>query len=293
MITRIPTLLLFLALPAAPAPPAHITVAGHDVAVWKPEVKAPSAGYPVVVFSHGFTGCNTQSAFLMDALAHAGYLVVAPNHDDARCGSAAMGERSSGKFPRPDVPFQNPERWSDATYQDRRKDIESLLDALLSGTVLQGTHVDAKRIGIAGHSLGGYTALGVAGAWQSWKDQRIKAVLALSPYCTPYLRKGGLGQMNVPVMYQGGTRDFGITPSVKRPQGAYDRSSPPKYFIEFEGAGHLAWTNLNKTFQETISNYSIAFFDHFLRGKTNPDPLAPLIRKPFPKHVIDLRVADQ
>ncbi len=37
-----------------------------------------------------------------------------------------------------------------------------------------------------------------------------------------------LNQMNIPVMYQGGSIDFGITPIVRRPMGAYDRSSHPE-----------------------------------------------------------------
>jgi predicted dienelactone hydrolase len=295
-ILRLPGIFIFCLLLFLPAPPAfaltHVTVAGRDVAVWKPEAAAPSTGYPVVVFSHGFGGCNTQSTFLMEALARAGYLVLAPNHEDARCGSARTGENST-RFAggRPEQPFQKPEQWSDATYEKRANDIRSLLDALPGGKLLQDVAVDLKRIGIAGHSLGGYTALGMAGAWLSWKDPRIKTVLALSAFCTPYIQKGDLGHMNVPVMFQGGTLDLGVTPSIRRPHGAYDLSSAPKYYVEFSGAGHLAWTNLNKTYQNIISDYSVAFFDHFLKGKTNPDPLAPLTGKPLPKQVSHLNVA--
>jgi len=63
----------------------HITVVGRDVAVWRPSGTAPANGHPLILFSHGFGGCNTQSVFLMQALAKAGYLVLAPNHRDARC----------------------------------------------------------------------------------------------------------------------------------------------------------------------------------------------------------------
>src|SRR5271154_6050647 len=73
----------------------HLRVAGRDVALWKPGTAAPAAGYPLVVFSHGYGGCNTQSVFLMEALAKAGYLVLAPNHADAHCGSARR-DRSGG-----------------------------------------------------------------------------------------------------------------------------------------------------------------------------------------------------
>ncbi|HET7872721.1 MAG TPA: hypothetical protein VFL42_09435, partial [Terriglobales bacterium] len=155
---------------------------------------------------------------------------------------------------------------------------EALLDAMLKEKTFAGVTVDAARIGIAGHSLGGYTALGLGGGWHAWKDQRIKAVLALSPHCSPFVNKGDLGRMNVPVMYQGGTRDMGETPVVRRPDGAYDKTSAPKYYVEFEAAGHFAWTNLNKYYQEPISSYSLAFFDRYLKGESGR--LAELMASP-------------
>ncbi|MGD0509843.1 MAG: hypothetical protein ABSA27_18745, partial [Terriglobales bacterium] len=107
----------------------HVSVAGRDVALWKPGGAAPANGYPVVVFSHGYTGCNTQSAFLMQALARAGYLVVAPNHKDAGCGTAWRPGKLLAE--RPQEPFRDAAEWSDATYKDRDADIESVLDAVL------------------------------------------------------------------------------------------------------------------------------------------------------------------
>ncbi|HWC16465.1 MAG TPA: hypothetical protein VG498_05600 [Terriglobales bacterium] len=151
--------------------------------------------------------------------------------------------------------------------------------SVLRSNSFDGVKIDAQRVGIAGHSLGGYTALGMAGAWPSWKDKRIKAVAALSPFSSPYVDNGDLEHMNVPVMYQGGTRDFGVTPTVRRQNGAYERSSPPKYYIEFEGAGHFAWTNLNKKYQNLIDTYTVAFFDRYLKGKTDPNPLPALVAK--------------
>lgn len=86
-------LLLFLAAPALSAQNvSQIKLAGRDVALWKPSGPAPETGYPIIVFSHGFGGCNTQSTFLMEALAQAGYLVLAPNHKDARRRNALQGE---------------------------------------------------------------------------------------------------------------------------------------------------------------------------------------------------------
>jgi len=272
---RIPLFLALLAmLLGATSDAEHIQIGGRDVAIWKPSGPAPAEGYPIILFSHGFGGCNTQTTFLMDAFAQAGYLVVAPNHQDARCGSARHANRGAGfrsaRGNRPEEPFQKPAEWSDATYRDREADIKAILDEIAAAKSFHGVPVDANRIGISGHSLGGYTALGVAGAWPSWKDPRIKAVLALSPFSTPYVQQGDLGHMNVPVMYQGGTLDLGVTPTVRKSQGAYNRSSAPKYYIEFGGAGHFAWTDLNHRYCDVIDAYSLAFFDEYLRGKSEP-----------------------
>jgi predicted dienelactone hydrolase len=137
--------------------------------------------------------------------------------------------------------------------------------------------------------------LGVAGAWPSWKDNRIKAVLAMSPFCSPFVDHGDLAAMRVPVMYQGGTRDLGVTPTVKRLNGAYDHSSSPKYYVEFDGAGHLAWTNMKTGYQEMINNYSVAFFNHYLKasdGNTRDD-LKMLTANPAPKGISYLKVDEK
>jgi predicted dienelactone hydrolase len=253
---------------------------GLTFEVWTPPSFARTdARFPLIVFSHGFGGCARQSTFLMQALADDGYLVVAPNHADARCNRAGLRERF-----RPEEPFRNADAWSDQTYRDRRDDVENLITFVLNHEPY-ASHIDRSRIGLAGHSLGGYTVLGLAGAWPSWKDARVKAVLALSPYATPYLAHGTLGAMLVPVMYQGGTLDLGITPAVAKEGGVYDRSSAPKYFVEFERAGHLAWTNLNPTFQREIDSYALAFFNKYLKGERTRLDAAP------PQDLADYRAA--
>jgi predicted dienelactone hydrolase len=273
---------------------AEINIAGRRVAMWKPEGAAPPDGYPLILFSHGFTGCGTQSVFLTEALAQAGYLVLAPNHHDAGCGTSLGHEGvlfAKLAITRPEEPFRRPGAWSEETYRDRGADLEAILDTILKDKSFQGVPIDPSRIGVAGHSLGGYTVLGIAGGWPSWKDRRVKAVLALSPYCAPFIKKGNLGHLDVPVMFQGGTLDIGVTPSVRRRGGAYDLTSAPKYYLELAGAGHFAWTNLNKSYHSLINDYAVAFFDRYLKGIISPDPLARLLDRPWPKHVHDLKYA--
>jgi predicted dienelactone hydrolase len=236
-----------------------VKLAGLNAVVWiSPE--APPGKLPVIVFSHGFHGCATQSKFLMRAFAQAGYFVVAPNHHDATCegGSASWFAKSV-------IPFQDAAQWDDTSYRDRRDDIAHLIDALPADERFRD-RVDMTRLGLAGHSLGGYTVLGLAGAWPSWKLKGVKAVLALSPYTQPYGVHDTLGGLAAPVMYQGGTLDFGITPELHKSMGSYDRSPAPKYYVEFEGAGHFAWTDLRSTFHESVDAYSVAFMDRYVKG---------------------------
>lgn len=233
-----------------PAPRA--TIAGLEVAYWLP-AHMPA---PLILFSHGFGGCSTQSKFLTKALADAGYVVVAPNHKDASC---RQGERQ-----KPTLPFREPEAWTQETYYDRGEDIRHLLDGLKQDKTWNA-RIDWAKIGLAGHSLGGYTMLGVAGGWPKWKMGGISAVLAVSPFATPYIEKKMLKDIHVPVMYQGGTRDFGVTPHLREKGGAYDQT-PTAWYVEFEGAGHYAWTDLQTDHQRLIDAYSIAFFNHTLKG---------------------------
>jgi predicted dienelactone hydrolase len=102
----------------------RLSIAGLDVMFWQPDDAMPAA-LPIVVFSHGFHGCATQSRFLMTALASAGYLVFAPNHRDATCngGSARWSDR-------PEQRFVKPETWDETSFRDRADDIIHLVEAL-------------------------------------------------------------------------------------------------------------------------------------------------------------------
>lgn len=236
-----------------------MTLGGRDVSVWMPAAPGPA---PLVLFSHGFKGCPTQVTFLTQALADDGFVVMAPKHADASCGNDSKIE--------PEESFRDPSSWTDATYLDRRDDMVAVLDALRNDAGLK-VRIDFGRIGLMGHSLGGYTVLGLGGGWPSWRLNGVGAILALSPVCQPFLKSGALNALAAPVSYQGGTRDLGITPSVKRPGGCYDKSAKPTQFVEFEGAGHAAWTDRPSPASENIAFYALAFFDANLRGQSAAD----------------------
>ncbi len=232
----------------------------RGVMIWEPEHIEKKA--PIIIFSHAFGGCAMQSRFLTEMLTAQGYWVVAPNHKDNRCLN--NGKVPPVKFPEPS--FNKPEDWNDKTYRDRAEDIQAVLAALKQQPEMK-EKIDFDRLGLAGHSLGGYTVLGLGGAWPSWKMVGIKAILTLSPFSQPYNIHHTLGGLSAPVMYQGGIADVGTTPFLRIPGGSYATSPAPKYFVEFRGAGHFAWGDMRKTFHPSINAYALAFFDHYVKGK--------------------------
>lgn len=227
--------------------------------------------HPLLLFSHGYLGAGDQSIFLTESLARAGYVVAALDHVDASRGGG------SREIP----PFLNPESWDEQRHRDRAEDLRFLIDALLARAARKGDrlhgHIDAQAIGGIGHSLGGYTLLGMAGAWPPWRDERLRAFALLSPYASPYVLRKRL-DVRAPVMLQGGTFDFGITPELP---GLYALLRSPKYFLVLRGENHFGWTNfacLGRTTHacsstgnpEQMVDYAIAFFDRHLRGQRAP-----------------------
>ncbi len=251
-------------------------IGGSRVSVWRPSSSA-SGPAPLVVFSHGFHGASTQSSFLMRALAADGYLVIAPNHRDAIAGGLAR------LLEPPEAGFGRPFTWSESTYRDRADDIRSLVEALKADERWSAT-IDWSRVALVGHSLGGYTVIGLAGGWPAWKLTDVKAVVALSPYAAPFVEHRTLGGLGVPVMYQGGTEDIGISPGLRRPGGAYDATSAPACYVEFQDAGHMDWTDLIPRHQASIEYYCLAFLDSHLKRDWGADPTRRL------GDVADLRV---
>lgn len=264
---------------AAPVQKTLTTDSGLTYSAWLPKDFARHHhDVPLIVFSHGFGGCAQQSRTLTQALATAGYAVLAPNHKDKGCEryttglAAGLWKMMTGRGP--DKSFGDDTSWDASTEISRRDDMEALLDFALTHAPYKEA-IDPLRVGAMGHSLGGYAVLGLAGAWPQWRDGRIKAVLALAPFSTPFVDKGTLGKITIPVMYMGGTRDRLIAPdTVAR---SYAMTAPPKYLVMLQGGGHFAFTELSRSYQATIATYAIGFFDRSLRSKPVPQLDRPAI----------------
>ncbi|GLK71613.1 alpha/beta hydrolase [Ancylobacter dichloromethanicus] len=102
----------------------------------------PAAGrHRLVVLSHGYGGHVGNQGWLAAALVQRGYVVAAVNHP---------GTTSRNR---------NPE--IGAQLWERPHDLSRLIDHVTRDPALG---VDADKVGIIGHSLGGWTALAMAGA---------------------------------------------------------------------------------------------------------------------------------
>jgi len=243
-----------------------VDLGGFAAVLWFDPVR--TGPQPVVVFSHGMYMCPTQSRYLMRALAEDGYFVVAPRHADSNCQFSLPAISRFG--------FKPSLMWSETDYRDRAEDIREII-AALGVDHRYASRADLSRLALAGHSLGGYTVLGLGGAWPSWKLAGVRAILALTPYSLPFQRSGGLRHLTAPVMYQAGSLDPVFTLPIELAGGAYDQSPAPKYLVEVDGAAHLAWTDLGISGRDAIVGYAIAFLDRYVKGDATA---APALKRP-------------
>ncbi|XOK10836.1 alpha/beta hydrolase family protein [Agrobacterium tumefaciens] len=139
------TLAVSLWYPAAPSGKSEIV--GENAAFYGLEVQ-PGASFlkdsrPLVLLSHGFGGSWRDLNWIAGELVREGYVVAAPDH-----GGESFTEENATEI----VPL-----W------ERPRDISRTLTALLGDERFAG-RIDGTRIVVIGHSLGGWTAMELAGA---------------------------------------------------------------------------------------------------------------------------------
>jgi predicted dienelactone hydrolase len=247
-------LFLLATMPGQAASEEATRIGGIDVVVWTPST-GEQLNLPVLVFSHALYLCPTQSRYLTRALADAGYLVIAPRHGDSSCTYSIWPSLSRWSA-KPSL------MWTEDDYRDRADDIRKVVDALARDARYRDA-ADLGRLALAGHSLGGYTVLGLGGAWPSWRLPGVRAIMALTPYSLPFQHSDGLSRLSVPTMYQVGTLDPVFTLPIE--QFGYARTPSPKYLVEISWANHLAWTDLGMSGRDAIVDYAIAFLDHYVK----------------------------
>ena len=239
--------------------------------------------YPVVIYSHGWTGFRTIAVNQMESLASNGYIVVAIDHT---YGAVAT------RFPDGEVvgydPDALPPEGSDTrmTAADQligvfSDDIVTVFDALDLGVegpfAFVSRAVDLGRIGVFGHSAGGGAAVRVC-----LFDDRCMAVLGFDPWVEPLPTRVLQEIATRPALFMrsdewSGTHNDAIL------RGVAGRSEAVTYWVNVDGTGHndFILTPLLSPLASQlglkgpisagriipiIDNYLVGFFDVFLLG---------------------------
>lgn len=168
--------------------------------------------YPIVVFVHGTAGFRTQSLTFMTHWASRGFVVIAADHPgitlDAILGGGGGAADQAG---------------------DARK-IVAALATPSDGLAFLASHVDPKRVALAGHSAGG-------GAVASLAD--VPGARVIMPMAA---RGVNAGPSVKSTLVLGGKTD-GIA-LYSRVQDGYDASPVKKRLVGLANAGHLAFSDL-------------------------------------------------
>jgi predicted dienelactone hydrolase len=123
---------------------------------------------PLLIYSHPSGGGRRAATFLTTHLASHGYLVAALDHSEMIAPDLARRDGETAG--------QKEARWK-ALMESRISDVRFLLDRLIERAAGDAAPaLDANRVGIAGHSLGGWTALASVDV-----EPRIRSVVALAP----------------------------------------------------------------------------------------------------------------
>jgi predicted dienelactone hydrolase len=246
--------------------------------------------YPVIVFSHGAGGSDTCCESLTRHWATYGYITLQPIHDDSIAQRRSSGDENA-QFPQAvREALKNPALWV-----SRPRDISFLLDsfAILQKRVagLNGK-IDTSHIGVAGHSMGAYTAEAIAGALvdlpdhpgQNFADPRAKAILSLSPQGSGQfgLTAHSFSNIFLPFMGITGSLDnLGPLANAAWHKIPFERSQPgDKYEVFINGASHMSFitaetVNAARSSQAAAilgytNSASLAFWDAYLKD----DPAA-------------------
>ena len=222
---------------------------------------------PLVVISHGFGASRENLGYLARHLASYGVSVAAIEHPGSNMSAINQGANAADL-----KKLINPQE-----FINRPKDISFLLNELAKLNKqpgrLQGK-LNTQQVNVIGHSLGGYTALAVAGgeiniqqlrrfcqkslnmasAPGDWlqcaaatlpekklqlQDPRIKSAIALNPMIGKLFGERGLSKINKPVLILTGTDDS-LTPALTHQIQPFNQLGRDKYLLTAIGGTHLS-----------------------------------------------------
>ncbi len=234
---------------------------------------------PLIVLSHGFAADRRFMAYLGEHLASYGFTVVALEHPGSNID--LLAKISLNREPGEVLPAQE--------FIDRPLDIQFLLNEIerrKPNWPHVGRLFNTDQVVVVGHSLGGYTALTLAGAeldlpalrafcqrsspigrspadWLqcsaaelphttlNFRDRRVVQAVALNPVIGHLFGTEGIGKVMAPVMMFSHNRDA-VAPILEHQLQPFRELTVEKSLIAILGATHMSITD------ESNSNSTMA-----------------------------------
>ncbi len=206
--------------------------------VWLPD--APGR-WPLVVFAHGFEVGPAPYEALLEAWAAHGYVVAAP------------------EFPLTDAAVAGP-YLDESDIDHQPADVRFVTDSLVAAGGPLASHIDPRRVAVAGHSDGAETALAASIAPAPAGEPAYRAVIAMSVQPLP----GVASTANPPILVTQGDADT-INPPAYGYQ-TWDRAAAPRYLLILHGGGHLPPLEAGSRWLAGVEATTESFLDCYVAG---------------------------
>lgn len=216
---------------------------------------------PVIVISHGLASDRSRFSAIAKHLSSYGFAVVVPQHpgsDIQQLQNLLKGDSD--------------QLFEEQQLIDRPLDISYLLDELEEWNQTKfSSQLDLNNVGVWGHSLGGYTALALAGAELNFQqletdcvedssptnpslflqcraldlpertyqlqDPRVQAVVLLNPINSSIFGQTGLSQIQVPVMMIASSSDL-LAPALLEQIQSFTWLKTPERYLALKTRDH-------------------------------------------------------
>ena len=210
-----------------------------------PSLPASPGTFPIVIYSHGWTGFRAIAVNQIENLVSHGYIVIAPDHTY----SAVTTRFGDGDVvPYDPAALPDEEEVGEDAYAEASQslmevyvaDLVTVLNALDQGGEgpfgTLAASADVSRIGIFGHSTGGGAAVQLC-----LVDERCDAVLGLDAWVEPIPDRTIAASATRPALFMR-SDEWRDTANDAVLRGIAERSENVTYWVGVEGANHNDFT---------------------------------------------------
>lgn len=188
--------------------------------------------------SSGYTGTLDDVEWLSEAVANAGYVVLAftPTNNYGMVSG-----------------------WRDA----HKSCITKLKDINSNHSVLRGK-INTSKLSTCGHSKGGGGSL-----WASSQlTSQLKTTVGMAPYEEGFY-DSTLGTITAATFIQAGAADTLATNSMTRGEYSGLSTNISRMYVEYTGYDHLAWASASGSTASRLSGDIIAWMKYYMDGQTS------------------------